>query len=57
MCGCGCHGQSHGCRQREFSLPLMTVEDEIKELEEMKETLEKRLETLNKRLEVLKRYS
>jgi hypothetical protein len=35
--------------------PLMSVEEEVKELEELKETLEDRLNRVNKRLETLKR--
>jgi hypothetical protein len=33
----------------------MSIEDEVKTLEEIKAALEKRLEIVNKRLEVLKR--
>jgi prefoldin subunit 5 len=33
----------------------MTIEEEVKELEEAKETLEERLANVNKRLEALKR--
>jgi hypothetical protein len=35
--------------------PLMSVEEEVKELEELKEALEDRLNKVNKRLEALKR--
>jgi hypothetical protein len=35
--------------------PLMPVEEEVKMLEELKETLEDRLNKVNKRLEILKR--
>jgi hypothetical protein len=34
--------------------PLMSVEEEVKELEELKETLEDRLNRVNKRLQTLK---
>jgi hypothetical protein len=34
---------------------LMSVEEEVKELEELKEALEDRLNKVNKRLEALKR--
>jgi hypothetical protein len=34
---------------------LMSVEEEVKELEELKEVLEDRLNRVNKRLEALKR--
>jgi hypothetical protein len=34
---------------------LMSVEEEVKELEELKEALEDRLNRVNKRLEALKR--
>ena len=36
--------------------PLMSVEEEVKTLEELKETLEDRLSKVNKRLEALKRW-
>jgi hypothetical protein len=35
--------------------PLMSVEEEVKMLEELKEVLEDRLDRINKRLEALKR--
>jgi hypothetical protein len=35
--------------------PLMSVEEEVKTLEELKETLEDRLNKVSKRLEALKR--
>jgi hypothetical protein len=35
--------------------PLMSVEEEVKELEELKEALGDRLNRVNKRLEALKR--
>jgi len=40
--------------QRGYDLPLMTVEEEVKTLDEMKEALEERLKTVNQRLEALK---
>ena len=65
MCRCECHEEFHGghyeeCgghhgRRMSWGFPLMTVEEEVKGLEEMKEALEKRLEVVNKRLETLKR--
>jgi len=59
MCRCGCHGEFRGGHHighhRGYDFPPMSVEEEVKVLEEMKEALEKRLETVNKRLEVLKR--
>jgi len=58
-----CHGRHggyhgwYGCHrfQRGFGYPLMSIEEEVKLLEEIKKTLEKRLEIVNKRIEVLKR--
>jgi hypothetical protein len=38
-----------------FPLSLMDVEEEVKMLEEYKESLTKRLEQVNKRIEALKR--
>ena len=38
-----------------YYMPLVSIEDEIKELEEYKEALEKQLEKVKKRLEALKR--
>jgi hypothetical protein len=35
--------------------PLMSIEEEVEALEEMKGTLEERLANVNKRLEALKR--
>ena len=62
-CECGCGPQSHhheGHRRpfmgrpfMEFP-PLMSVDEEVKMLEELKETLEDRLSKVNKRLEALK---
>jgi len=62
-CGCGCHrgyGGRHGWyghhrRHGGFGFPLVSIEEEVKALEEMKEALEGRLEIVNKRIEVLKR--
>jgi hypothetical protein len=64
MCECGCGPQGHhyeghhrpfmGRPFMEFP-PLMSVEEEVKVLEELKETLEDRLNKVNKRLETLKR--
>jgi len=65
MCRCGCHEDFHGDHHREWGdhcehrpgwgFPLMSIEEEIEALDEMKTALEKRLEDVNKRLEVLKR--
>ncbi len=63
---CGCHREGHHGQYDErdrhrhhmdfsFGFPLMSIEEEVKTLEEIKGTLEKRLEIVNKRLEVLKR--
>jgi hypothetical protein len=38
-----------------YSVPTMSVEEEVKTLEEMKDALEQRLENVNKRIELLKR--
>ena len=38
-----------------YGFSLMSIEEEVKMLEEMKGALAKRLETVNKRLEVMKR--
>jgi len=56
-CGCGsrnCHYEEHHRSLMEFP-PLMSVEEEVKTLEELKETLEDRLNKVSKRLEALKR--
>ena len=63
-CECRCHGERyeghhegyghHGHRMG-FGFPLMSIEEEVKGLEEAKEVLEERLVNVNKRLEVLKR--
>ncbi len=64
-CGCGYRGERyeghhagygglHGHRM-DFGFPLMSIEEEVKTLEEIKEALEKRLKNVNKRLEILKR--
>ena len=55
MCRCGCQEESHGGHHRGYGFPLMSIEEEVKGLEEAKETLEERLANVNKRLEVLKR--
>ena len=58
-CGCRCHTELHGDHhmghRSGFGFPLMSIEEEVKTLEEIKGTLEKRLEIVNKRIEVLKR--
>ncbi len=56
-CGCGPQRHHHGGHSRPFmEFPLsMSVEEEVKMLEELKETLEDRLSKVNKRLEALKR--
>jgi len=46
----GHHGHHMG-----YSFPLMSIEEEVKVLENMKTTLVERLEIVNKRLEILKR--
>ena len=56
-CGCGLQGHNHEGHNRpimNFS-PFMSVEEEVKSLEELKETLEDRLNKVSKRLEDLKR--
>jgi len=57
MCGrgCECHRESHGRHHMGLGFSLMSIEEEVRTLEEMKGTLEKNLENVNKRLEVLKR--
>jgi hypothetical protein len=51
---CGGHGGHQGnCHDHGF--PLMSIEEEIEGLKEMKGVLEKRLEIVNKRLEILRR--
>ena len=55
MCRCGCQEESHGGHHRGYGFPLMSIEEEVKGLEEAKETLEQRLANVNTRLEVLKR--
>lgn len=56
-CGCGPQGHHYEGRRRPFMEfpPIMSAEDEVKMLEELKETLEDRLSKVNKRLEALKR--
>ncbi|MFP3984733.1 MAG: hypothetical protein ACLFU9_02025 [Candidatus Bathyarchaeia archaeon] len=56
-CGCGPRHRYHEGHHRPFMgfPPLMSVEGEVKLLEELKETLEDRLNKVNERLETLKR--
>ena len=56
-CGCGPKSHNHGGYNRPFMNfpPFMSVEEEVKSLEELKETLEDRLNKVSKRLEDLKR--
>jgi len=57
-CGCECEpGQYRGSHHRPFMSfpPLISVEEEVKTLEELKEILEDRLDKVNKRIEALKR--
>jgi len=58
-CECGCgprhrHPEGHNRSFMGFP-PLISVEEEVKMLEELKETLEDRLNKVSKRLEDLKR--
>jgi len=56
-CGCGPKSPRHEMHHRqhmEFP-PLMSVDEEVRMLEEYKEALTKQLEKVNKRLEILKR--
>jgi len=55
--GCGHHGRHYeGYHESFMGFPLLTsIEEEVKMLEELKETLEDRLSKVNKRLEALKR--
>jgi len=55
-CGCGPRFHRYGGRHGPFTvfLPLLSVEEEIKMLEELKAALEDRLNKVNRRLEVLK---
>jgi len=58
-CECGCgprshHHEGHHRQLMEFP-PLMSVDEEVKMLEEYKEALTKRLEQVNKRIEALNR--
>lgn len=55
-CGCGPRIHRYEGRHGPFTgfLPLMSVEEEIKMLEELKAALEDRLNKVNRRLEVLK---
>ena len=55
---CGCHEEFHGGHHEHhmgWGFPLMSIEEEVKNLEEMKGALAKRLEIVNQRIEVLKR--
>ena len=56
-CGCGPRIRRYEGHNRPFiSFPLlMSVEEEIKMLEELKAAIEDRLDKVNKRLEALKR--
>ncbi|MCJ7633891.1 hypothetical protein MUP77_16085 [Candidatus Bathyarchaeota archaeon] len=54
-CHTECHGGHHMGHLRGFGVPLMSIDEEVKTLEEIKGTLGKRLEIVNKRLDVLKR--
>jgi len=57
MC-CGREGMSPGFNHRRgfnYPMPLISVEEEVKELEEYKEALQNQLERVNKRLQDLKR--
>lgn len=55
MCRCDCHEEFHGGHHTGYGFPLMSVDEEVKELEGAKESLEERLANVNKRLELLKR--
>ena len=60
MCGeCGCGSESHHHEGHHRQLmgfpPLVSVDEEVRMLEEYKEALTKQLEKVNKRLEALKR--
>lgn len=46
-------GQRHGI----YGPSIMTIEEEIEILEEMKEAMEKQLDNVNRRLEVLRKGS
>jgi len=58
-CECGCEPgyHHHGGQHRSYMdfPPLISVEEEVKTLEELKEILEDRLDKVNKRIEALKR--
>ena len=56
-CGCGPQGHHYEGHHRSFMgfPPLMSVEEEVKTLEELKETLADRLNKVNTRIEALKR--
>jgi len=55
-CGCGCmpHGRHYG-QGFGYPIPLISLEEEVKELEEYKEALANQIEKVNKRLEALKK--
>lgn len=56
-CGCGSkspHHEGHHRQLMEFP-PLISVDEEVRMLEEYREALTKQLEKINKRLEALKR--
>jgi hypothetical protein len=55
---CGCFGREHRfypLHCHGFWPPLISVEEEIRELEEYREALEKELDKVKKRLDALKR--
>jgi len=54
-CGCGCGERFHGGHHRGHGFPLMSIDEEVKALEDAKEDLQERLTNVNKRLEVLKK--
>jgi len=56
-CGCGPRYCHHGEQHHPYMdfPPLISVEEEVKTLEELKEILEDRLDKVNKRIEALKR--
>ena len=55
-CGCGPRGFHYGGHYQPLMNfpPLMSIEEEVKMLEEMKDALANRLDKVNKRLESLK---
>ena len=56
-CGCGSKNHHHEGHHRQLMgfPPLVSVDEEVRMLEEYKEALTKQLEKVNKRLEALKR--